>query len=214
MKLWQVAKLIRSKNSGPFELTFDVIMKDRATYEKVRDAKVINELWFAKTYKLSPEKVMVINYDAASAIKVTIDGVEVEAKEGETIWQVAQRLSDKPVKFGAICAPGCAIPGVRSEAKLREVSHPWRESADAIIEVGTRESYRKSLELCRNGILGGPSSGFALAGLLRFLDAAVTDRTLDDLRNEDGEVVATFVCPDTPLPYLDKYSTHLDPSEF
>jgi len=71
-KLWQVSKLIRSKNSGPFELTFDVIFKDRATYEKVRDAKIINAEWFAKTYRLTPEVVAVINYDAASAIKVTI----------------------------------------------------------------------------------------------------------------------------------------------
>jgi len=72
MKLWQVTKLIRSKNSGPFELTFDVIFKDRETYEKVRDAKTINAQWFAKTYRLTPEVVSVINYDAASAIKVTI----------------------------------------------------------------------------------------------------------------------------------------------
>jgi len=72
MKLWQVSKLIRSKNAGPFELTFDVIFKDRATYEKVRDAKIINAAWFAKTYRLTPEVVSVINYDAASAIKVTI----------------------------------------------------------------------------------------------------------------------------------------------
>lgn len=72
MKLWQVAKLIRSKNSGPFELTFDVIFKDRATYEKARDAKVINAAWFARTYRLDPEKVVVIEYDAAAAIKVTI----------------------------------------------------------------------------------------------------------------------------------------------
>ena len=71
-KLWQVAKLIRSKNSGPFELTFDVIFKDRATYEKVRDARIINAPWFARTYRLSPEKVVVIEYDAAAAIKVTI----------------------------------------------------------------------------------------------------------------------------------------------
>src|SRR5450759_3810745 len=42
-KLWQVTKLIRSKNSGPFELTFDVIFKDHATYEKVRDAKIISQ---------------------------------------------------------------------------------------------------------------------------------------------------------------------------
>lgn len=71
-KLWQVTKLIRSKNSGPFELTFDVIFKDHATYEKVRDAKIINQQWFAKTYRLAPEMVSVINYDAASAIKITI----------------------------------------------------------------------------------------------------------------------------------------------
>jgi len=72
MKLWQVAKLIRSKNAGPFELTFDVILKDRATYEQVRDAKVINAEWFARTYRLKPEVVSIINYDAASAIKITI----------------------------------------------------------------------------------------------------------------------------------------------
>jgi uncharacterized protein DUF4387 len=71
-KLWQVSKLIRSKNSGPFELTFDVIFKNREIYEKVRDAKVINAAWFARVYRLTPEVVAVINYDAANAIKVTI----------------------------------------------------------------------------------------------------------------------------------------------
>ena len=71
-KLWQAAKLIRSKNAGPFELTFDVIFKDHATYEKVRDAKTINAQWFGKTYQLAPEVVTIINYDAASAIKITI----------------------------------------------------------------------------------------------------------------------------------------------
>ena len=72
VKLWQVTKLIRSKNSGPFELTFDVIFKDHATYEKVRNANVINAQWFAKTYQLTPDAVTVISYDAASAIKITI----------------------------------------------------------------------------------------------------------------------------------------------
>jgi cysteine synthase len=115
---------------------------------------------------------------------------------------------------GAICAPGSAVPGVRSEAAMREVAHPWRECADAIVEVTTRESFKRSLELCRCGILAGPSSGFALAGLLRFLEGRRDANALDALRNEDSEVVATFVCADTPLPYLDKYSTHLDPVDF
>ena len=71
-KLWQLTKLIRSKNAGPFELTFDVIFKDRESYEKVRDAKLINAEWFARTYRLTPEVVSIIHYDAASAIKITI----------------------------------------------------------------------------------------------------------------------------------------------
>jgi hypothetical protein len=72
MKLWQISKLIRSKNSGPFELTFDVIFKDRESYERVRAADVLNARWFAKTYRLTSEVVSVIHYDAANAIKITI----------------------------------------------------------------------------------------------------------------------------------------------
>jgi hypothetical protein len=71
-KLWQLTKLIRSKNAGPFELTFDVIFKDRAGYERVRDADLINVEWFARTYRIAPERISVIHYDAANAIKVTI----------------------------------------------------------------------------------------------------------------------------------------------
>ena len=71
-KLREVAKLIRSKNAGPFELTFDVIFDSRAAYERVRNAGAINAEWFARVYRLKPELVSVINYDAASAIKITI----------------------------------------------------------------------------------------------------------------------------------------------
>jgi len=71
-KLWEVTKLIRSKNAGPFELTFDVIFKDHATYEKARDTKLINAEWFAHEYRMAAKDVVIINYDAASAIKITI----------------------------------------------------------------------------------------------------------------------------------------------
>ncbi len=71
-KLWELTSLIRSKNAGPFELTFDVIFKDRQGYEKVRDAKLISAEWFARTYRMAPERVSIINYDAAHAIKITI----------------------------------------------------------------------------------------------------------------------------------------------
>jgi len=128
--------------------------------------------------------------------------------------RVFPRKSPKVTLVGVICAPGHAVPGVRSEKRLWEIAFPWRETADAIVEVETKESFKKSLELCRCGLMAGPSSGFALAGLLKFLQARVADSSLDTLRNENGEVLATFICADTPLPYLDKYSTHLDPTDF
>lgn len=114
---------------------------------------------------------------------------------------------------GAICPPNSAVPGVRSESRLRPMGFDWRKAVDAIVEVETKESFEMSLYLFRSEVMAGPSSGFALAGLLHFLEAQARERSLDQLRNSDGEVYAVFVCGDSPFPYLDKYSTHLDLNE-
>ncbi len=113
---------------------------------------------------------------------------------------------------GTLCAPKHAVPGVRNEKRLKEIKLDWNKAIDYKIEAETRESFKNSLELCRAGIMAGPSSGLALAGLLKFLKNNSAD--FDKFRNSKGEVVATFICADTPLPYLDKYSTHLDPGDF
>ncbi len=112
---------------------------------------------------------------------------------------------------GVYCLPESAIPGVRSLARLEDVAFDWRSETNYQVGAGTNESYKKSLDLCRAGLMAGPSSGFALAGLLRFLE---NETDLDQFRNSDGEIVAAFVCCDTPFPYLDKYSTILDPADF
>jgi len=72
MKLWEMTRLIRSKNAGPFELTFDIIFKNAAGYEKVRQARIISAQWVANTYGVEEASVKVIEYPAANAIKVTI----------------------------------------------------------------------------------------------------------------------------------------------
>lgn len=112
---------------------------------------------------------------------------------------------------GVYCLPNNAVPGVRSMEGLAEIAFDWRSEISEPVGIGTKESFKKSLDLCRAGLVAGPSSGFAYAGLLHFL---AEHRDLDGLRNKKGEVIATFVCPDTPFPYLDKYSTILDPSDF
>ncbi len=37
-ELWQFTKLIRSKNAGPFELTFDIMFKDENSFRAVMDS--------------------------------------------------------------------------------------------------------------------------------------------------------------------------------
>ena len=62
-----------------------------------------------------------------------------------------------------------------------------------------------SIDLSRRGLYVGPSAGLSLVGLHRYLD---------ELRNDKGDVVCVFICPDTPMPYFDEYFNYLDESSF
>lgn len=69
----ELAEVIRSKNSGPFELTLDIIFKDFKTYAKVKETGSINKALIASLYKIPEEKVLTLAYfDPAKAIKATI----------------------------------------------------------------------------------------------------------------------------------------------
>ncbi len=118
------------------------------------------------------------------------------------------------MRIGVARLPNNPVPGVRTPNLLREIAFDWRQATDHVEEVGTKESFERSLELCRAGIVAGPSSGFAFQGLLQFLFKQKEAGKLDDIRNDDGEIVAVFVCPDSPFPYIDEYFEYLDTSHF
>lgn len=68
-----VAAIIRSKNSGPYELTFDVIFNEPHTFQRVADADIINRQLMATLYGMDQEKVLsIVQFPPALAIKVTI----------------------------------------------------------------------------------------------------------------------------------------------
>ncbi|MBI3967748.1 MAG: DUF4387 domain-containing protein [Chloroflexi bacterium] len=71
-KLKDVAKLVRSKNAGPFMLTFDVLFDDPATYARARDARILGPEVISRIYGVPVEKVQYYEYDAARALKATI----------------------------------------------------------------------------------------------------------------------------------------------
>lgn len=88
----ELADVIRSKNAGPYELTFDLIFKDSDIYERVKSSRVINKELIAKLYNIPVDDVIsVINFDPAQAIKVTIVRSRSAGAVGETDVYGAQQ---------------------------------------------------------------------------------------------------------------------------
>ncbi len=116
--------------------------------------------------------------------------------------------------LGVMRAPGHYVPGARTEKLLNLVGYDWRAHLDHIECAESEVSYRLSMEMSRIGLLVGPTSGMALAGLLQHLNKVKADDGFDGMRNSDGEVLCVFPCPDGPLPYLDEYPKYVDASEF
>lgn len=71
-RLAELARLIRSKNAGPFELTFDIMFDDAATYRRVRESDALNREAIAMRYGLPPCDVKFFFCDNALAVKASI----------------------------------------------------------------------------------------------------------------------------------------------
>ncbi len=84
VKLGDLARLIRSKNAGPFELTFDIMFENRDLYEKVKKTGVINAKLFSGLYSTPIELVRVYEYDPAFAYKITIPRPIVSGAIGDS----------------------------------------------------------------------------------------------------------------------------------
>lgn len=84
-ELGSLARLIRSKNAGPFTLTFDVMFEDDESYERVKRAKVLTRESFAALYKVPEEDVLFFEHDAAKAIKISIPRpyVQCDTEDGD-----------------------------------------------------------------------------------------------------------------------------------
>lgn len=91
-KLVDITDIIRSKNAGPYELTFDLMFKTPQWYQAVADAGVIDEALICTLYKLPPEDVLgIVHFAPASAIKITIRRPIPSGGLGETDVYGAQQ---------------------------------------------------------------------------------------------------------------------------
>jgi len=91
-KLTDIASVIRSKNSGPYELTLDIIFNEYADFENVSRSGSINEDLICSLYNVTPDKIIgIISFAPAKAIKVTIKRPLCSGDLGETDVYGAQQ---------------------------------------------------------------------------------------------------------------------------
>lgn len=71
-ELWRLTKLIRSKNAGPFELTFDIMFKDRSSYDRVCESEILTPAAIARLYGVPFESVRFFAIEEILTIKFSI----------------------------------------------------------------------------------------------------------------------------------------------
>ena len=92
-KLGELARLIRSKNTGPFWVTFDIMFANDADFERVVSAKVLTKNWIARTYQVQEDSVILVGISAANAIKFSFPRPRIQGDPGETDMYSGQQYA-------------------------------------------------------------------------------------------------------------------------
>lgn len=69
MKLHEMAKLIRTKNAGPFMLTIDILFETKEDYDRALLSKKLTRALIAEQYNISEDIVEYYECPLAYAIK-------------------------------------------------------------------------------------------------------------------------------------------------
>jgi hypothetical protein len=75
---------VRSKNAGPFTVTFDLFFPDEATFREVCDRKVLTTEVVGRLYDLDPAQVRIFEFSPALAIKVSVPRLVPGGAPGDT----------------------------------------------------------------------------------------------------------------------------------
>ncbi len=82
--LKDVADIVRSKNAGPYRITFDILFKDAARYQAVRRSGAITPAAVAAAYGIELSQISsFFEIDMANAIKVTIKRPRAQGTAGD-----------------------------------------------------------------------------------------------------------------------------------
>ena len=90
--LRDIAKVVRSKNAGPFEITLDIIFKSRADFEAVKKSGVITRELVSQLYNVPTQSIITFGFfDLVNAVKITLPRPRAQGGIGETDMHAAQQ---------------------------------------------------------------------------------------------------------------------------
>lgn len=82
--MMDIASVVRSKNSGPFELTLDIMFDNEESYKRVKAANVLGNEVIKKLYQVQDDDILVNMYfDPAMAWKCTLKRQWAQGSFGE-----------------------------------------------------------------------------------------------------------------------------------
>lgn len=82
-KLRELAAVIKSKNAGPFLITFDIVLKDPGDFDRVASAVTAESI--CRWYQIAPERIVsIVPFGAAAAVKFTLLRRVCSGDVGET----------------------------------------------------------------------------------------------------------------------------------
>ena len=83
-RLGDLAAIIRSKNAGPFRLTFDILFDDKESFQAVVESEVISRESIAALFNVGVEQVSsVYTLPHGLAIKATLFRPQAQCSPGE-----------------------------------------------------------------------------------------------------------------------------------
>jgi hypothetical protein len=87
----EVAKYVRSKNSGPFWVTVDIFCDNDESYNKVKNSPNLSQKIIAETYEVDEKNVKMFHLDNISAIKFSYPRPKIQGHRYENDMHAGQQ---------------------------------------------------------------------------------------------------------------------------
>ncbi|MBI3946977.1 MAG: DUF4387 domain-containing protein [Armatimonadetes bacterium] len=72
MRLYDLARVLRSKNAGPFALTLDLMFETEEDFDRVLNANVLEPATIGRLYRVAPADVLIRPFRRIRTIKITL----------------------------------------------------------------------------------------------------------------------------------------------